>query len=74
LLPEGLAPQEIVDGFKSGCLLFEMRRAHDAALREIPVVVVSGNSPTGAPLPGIGGYFRKPINLDLLIEVIDCAF
>jgi two-component system, chemotaxis family, chemotaxis protein CheY len=50
---------------------FLNRRAHDPALREVPVVVVSGNSQTGAPLPGIAGYFRKPVNVDRLIEVID---
>ena len=55
----------IVDG-----RVFLKRRAHDAALRDIPVVVVSGSSQTG-PLPGIGGYFRKPVNVDRLIEVID---
>jgi len=50
--------------------VFLKRRAHDAALRDIPVVVVSGSSQT-APLPGIGAYFRKPVNVDRLIEVID---
>ncbi len=51
--------------------VFLKRRAHEAALRDIPVVVVSGSSQTGAPLPGIGGYFRKPVNVDRLMEVID---
>ncbi len=51
--------------------VFLKRRARDAALRDIPVVVVSGNAETGTPLQGIGGYFRKPVNVDRLIEVID---
>ncbi len=51
--------------------VFLKRRAHDAALRDIPVVVVSGSSQTGAPLPGISSYFRKPVNVDRLMEVID---
>lgn len=50
---------------------FLKRRAHDPALREIPVVVVSANSQPRAPLQGIDGYFQKPVNVDRLIEVID---
>jgi CheY-like chemotaxis protein len=50
---------------------FLKRRARDPDLRDIPVVVVSGNSQKGAPLEGIEGYFRKPVNVDRLIEVID---
>jgi CheY-like chemotaxis protein len=50
---------------------FLKRRAHDPALRHIPVVIVSGNVPTGAPIQGIDAYFRKPVNVDRLIEVID---
>jgi len=50
---------------------FLRRRAHDPDLRDIPVVVVSGSSQKGAPLQGIEGYFRKPVNVERLIEVID---
>jgi CheY-like chemotaxis protein len=50
---------------------FLERRAHDSALRDIPVVVVTANVQSGAPLRGIDGYFRKPVNVDRLIEVID---
>jgi len=50
---------------------FLQRRAHDPALRNIPVVVVSANLQSGAPLQEIDGYFRKPVNVDRLIEVID---
>jgi two-component system, chemotaxis family, chemotaxis protein CheY len=49
---------------------FLKRRAHDPDLRDIPVVLVSGNSQKGA-LKGIEGYFRKPVNVERLIEVID---
>ncbi len=50
---------------------FLKRRARDPDLREIPVVVVSANSRNQEPLQGIDGYFRKPVNVDRLIEVID---
>ena len=50
---------------------FLKRRAHDPDLRDIPVVVFSGNSQKGAPLKGIEGYFHKPVDVDRLIEVID---
>ena len=50
---------------------FLKRRAHDPALREIPVVVVSANSQPRAALQGIDGYFQKPVNVDRLIQVID---
>ena len=50
---------------------FLKRRAHDPDLRDIPVVVVSGNSQKGAPLKGIEVYFHKPVDVDRLIEVID---
>ncbi|MGA8643378.1 response regulator [Candidatus Binatus sp.] len=50
---------------------FLKRRAHDPDLRNIPVVVVSGNSQKGAPLQGIDAYFRKPVDVERLIEVID---
>ena len=50
---------------------FLERRAHDSALRHIPVVVATANLQSGAPLRGIDGYFWKPVNVDRLIEVID---
>jgi CheY-like chemotaxis protein len=46
-------------------------RAVDPILRDIPVVVVSGNMPSGEPLVGIDAYLRKPVKVDRLIEVID---
>jgi CheY-like chemotaxis protein len=46
-------------------------RAVNPILREIPVVVVSGNTPSGEPLVGIHAYLRKPVKVDRLIEVID---
>ena len=46
-------------------------RAVDPILRDIPVVVVSGNMPPGEPLVGIDAYLRKPVKVDRLIEVID---
>ena len=46
-------------------------RAVDPILRDIPVVVVSGNMPSGEPLVGIDAYLRNPVKVDRLIEVID---
>jgi len=46
-------------------------RAVDPILREIPVVVVSGNTPSGELLVGIDAYLRKPVKVDRLIELID---
>jgi CheY-like chemotaxis protein len=46
-------------------------RAVDPILRKIPVVVVSGNIPSGEPLVGIDAYLRKPVKVDRLIEIID---
>jgi CheY-like chemotaxis protein len=46
-------------------------RAKDPILRDIPVVVVSGNPSTGKPLEGIEAYLPKPVKVDRLIEVID---
>jgi CheY-like chemotaxis protein len=46
-------------------------RAQDPILRDIPVVVVSGNSQSGEPLEGIEAYLRKPVDVDRLIDVID---
>jgi CheY-like chemotaxis protein len=45
--------------------------ASDPILRDIPVVVVSGNMESGAPLEGIVAYLRKPVNVDCLLEIID---
>ena len=46
-------------------------RAQDPFLRDIPVVVVSGNQPASQPIEGIDGYLRKPVNVDRLIDVIE---
>jgi CheY-like chemotaxis protein len=46
-------------------------RAVDPILRKIPVVVVSGNIPSGEPLVGIDAYLRKPVKVDRLIEIIE---
>ena len=46
-------------------------RASDPPLRDIPVVVISGNMQSGAPLEGIDAYLCKPVKVDRLIEIID---
>jgi CheY-like chemotaxis protein len=46
-------------------------RAVDPILRKIPVVVVSGNIPSGELLVGINAYLRKPVKVDRLIEIIE---
>jgi CheY-like chemotaxis protein len=46
-------------------------RAQDPILRDIPVVVVSGNAQAKNPLDGIDVYLRKPVNVDRLIDIID---
>jgi CheY-like chemotaxis protein len=46
-------------------------RAQDPILRDIPVVVMSGNPPSLKPLEGIDAYLRKPVSVDRLIDVID---
>src|ERR1700730_7062656 len=45
-------------------------RALDPVLRDIPVVVVSGNMQSEAPLEGIDAYLRKPVKVDRLIAII----
>jgi CheY-like chemotaxis protein len=42
-------------------------------LRQIPVVVVSGNPPGGKPLNGIDAYLQKPVSFDRLIAAVDFA-
>jgi len=46
-------------------------RAQDPVLRDIPVVVVSGNPPLPQPPKGIEAYLTKPVNVDRLIDVIE---
>ena len=46
-------------------------RAKDPMLRQIPVVVVSGNPPSGEPLNGIDAYLEKPVRFDRLIAIVD---
>ena len=50
---------------------FLKRRAQDPVLRDIPVVVVSGNDKADVPLQGIAAYLRKPVKPDRLGENID---
>jgi CheY-like chemotaxis protein len=45
-------------------------RARDPILRDIPVVVVSGNTISDEPLEGIAAYLGKPVSIDRLIDVI----
>jgi CheY-like chemotaxis protein len=49
---------------------FLKQRALDPILRDIPVVVVSGNV-CEVPLEGIDAYLCKPVKVERLIEVID---
>jgi len=49
---------------------FLERRARDPILRNIPVVVVSGNTMSDEPLEGIAAYLGKPVSVDRLIDVI----
>lgn len=53
-----------------GCGFLE-HRAHDPILREIPVVVVSGDTQSNMPLEGIDAYLSKPVSIDSLIDIID---
>jgi CheY-like chemotaxis protein len=46
-------------------------RAQDPILRDIPVLVVSGNMQSGEPLEGIDAYLCKPVNVECLIDIID---
>jgi CheY-like chemotaxis protein len=46
-------------------------RAEDPILRNIPVVVVSGNVQSPEQLPGIDAYLPKPVKVARLIEIID---
>ena len=50
---------------------FLERRAQDPILRDIPVVVVSGNTCSDEPPEGICAYLCKPVNVDRLLDVID---
>jgi CheY-like chemotaxis protein len=49
---------------------FLERRARNPILRNIPVVVVSGNTMSDEPLEGIAAYLGKPVSIDRLIDVI----
>jgi CheY-like chemotaxis protein len=46
-------------------------RDEDPILRDIPVVVVSGDVQSGERLTGIDAYLRKPVDVSDLIEIID---
>jgi CheY-like chemotaxis protein len=48
-------------------------RAKDPMLRQIPVVVLSGNPPSAEPLNGIEAYLQKPVSFDRLIAAVDLA-
>jgi CheY-like chemotaxis protein len=45
-------------------------RAEDPVLRHIPVVVVSANPRPSPPLEGIEAYLQKPLEPDVLLEII----
>jgi hypothetical protein len=47
-----------------------MLRSFDPVLRNVPVVVISGNMQSGAALEGIEAYLRKPVKIDSLINII----
>jgi CheY-like chemotaxis protein len=48
-------------------------RAKDPMLRQIPVIVVSGDPPRGEQLGGIEAYLQKPVRFDRLIATVDLA-
>jgi CheY-like chemotaxis protein len=48
-------------------------RAADTMLHRIPVVVVSGNSPSGEPLDGIEAFLRKPVDAARLLRIVRTA-
>ena len=45
-------------------------RAEDPVLRHIPVVVVSANPRPPQPLEGIEAYLQKPLEPEVLLEII----
>src|SRR5690242_1218872 len=45
-------------------------RAEDPVLRHIPVVVVSANPRPRQPLEGIEAYLQKPLEPDILLDII----
>jgi CheY-like chemotaxis protein len=49
---------------------FLKQRASDPYLRGIPVVVVSGNPRPLTPLEGIEAYLEKPLEPEVLLEII----
>jgi CheY-like chemotaxis protein len=46
-------------------------RAGDPVLRQIRVIVASGNTQSGESLGGIDNYLRKPFDVGVLIDMID---
>jgi CheY-like chemotaxis protein len=49
---------------------FLMLRSVYPVLRNVPVVVISGNMQSGAQLEGIDAYLRKPVRIERLIDII----
>jgi CheY-like chemotaxis protein len=49
---------------------FLILRSVDPMLRDVPVVVISGDIQSGARLKGIDAYLRKPVKIDHLIDII----
>ena len=49
---------------------FLQYRAEDPRLRHIPVVVLSGNPRPIHPLEGIEAYLQKPLEPEMLLEII----
>jgi CheY-like chemotaxis protein len=50
---------------------FLKHRAQDPFLRDIPVVVISGNDKSDLPLEGVAAYLSKPVKPDRLVEILD---
>lgn len=50
---------------------FLAERSHDAGLRGIPVIVVSGSDAPVLPLTDIKAYLRKPVTIRQLIAIIE---
>jgi CheY-like chemotaxis protein len=45
----------------------------DPMIRQIPVVVLSGNPPFEEALDGIDTYLRKPVDADRLLRIVRTA-
>jgi CheY-like chemotaxis protein len=52
---------------------FLERRAGDAILRRIPVIVLSSSPPPPIPLKNVEAYLRKPVSLERLMSLIESS-